>query len=196
MKLITITGASASGKDSILKELLGKHENVKPIVSVTTRPKRDGEVDGVEYKFITFEEFKELYEAQKLAQLREYSTVEGMWYYGIAKDDIDIESDDIYICILDVNGVVQIRSYLSSLETENEISIQSIFINCTGRERMLRSLHREQYLNDNQVAELCRRYLDDLSQVVAYRDLFDLVLKNESEEDLKRNLDIISGLVQ
>ena len=62
MKIITLTGASASGKDLLLNEIVKDNENIKPIISVTTRPKREGEQDGVDYKYISFEEFKELFE--------------------------------------------------------------------------------------------------------------------------------------
>ena len=69
MKIITLTGASASGKDLLLKEVVKDNGNIKPIVSVTTRPKREGEEDGVDYKFISFEEFKELFENDELIDL-------------------------------------------------------------------------------------------------------------------------------
>ena len=94
MKLITLTGASACGKDSLLNKVLESNKNIKPIISVTTRPKREGEKDGVEYKFISLEELKELYNNEELIEIREYNTEHGVWYYGITKDSIDIDSDD------------------------------------------------------------------------------------------------------
>lgn len=195
MKIITLTGASASGKDLLLKEVVKDNGNIKPIVSVTTRPKREGEEDGVDYKFISFEEFKELFENDELIERREYHTIDGIWHYGIAKDSIDLESTDAYIVILDVYGVIQLTKYLSELETDTPIEVYPIFINCNGQQRLLRSLHRESNLKDTQVAEICRRYLDDQEQVVMHKDLFDIILKNENQQDLERCKSIIKGLV-
>ena len=135
MKLITLTGASACGKDSLLNKVLENNKNIKPIISVTTRPQREGEEDGVEYKFISLEELTELYNNEELIEIREYNTEHGVWHYGITKDSIDVDSDDIYIVIVDVQGVVQLRQYLYSLESDN-IKVESLFINCNGKERI------------------------------------------------------------
>lgn len=195
MKLITLTGTSACGKDSLLNKVLESNKNIKPIISVTTRPKREGEADGVEYKFITLEELTELYNNEELIEIREYNTKHGMWYYGITKDSIDVDSDDIYIVIVDVQGVVQLRQYLNSLKSDN-IKVESVFINCSGKERMFRSLTREQNLNDEQVAEICRRYLDDQANVGAYKEAFDIILRNELPQDIDRCVSIINSLAQ
>lgn len=195
MKLITLTGTSACGKDSLLNKVLESNKNIKPIISVTTRPKREGETDGVEYKFITLEELTELYNNEELIEIREYNTKHGMWYYGITKDSIDVDSDDIYIVIVDVQGVVQLRQYLNSLKSDN-IKVESVFINCSGKERMFRSLTREQNLNDEQIAEICRRYLDDQANVDAYKEAFDIILRNELPQDIDRCVSIINSLAQ
>lgn len=195
MKLITLTGTSACGKDSLLNKVLEINKNIKPIISVTTRPKREGETDGVEYKFITLEELTELYNNEELIEIREYNTKHGMWYYGITKDSIDVDSDDIYIVIVDVQGVIQLRQYLNSLKSDN-IKVESVFINCSGKERMFRSLTREQNLNDEQIAEICRRYLDDQANVGAYKEAFDIILRNELPQDIDRCVSIINSLAQ
>ena len=195
MKLITLTGTSACGKDSLLNKVLESNKNIKPIISVTTRPQREGEEDGVEYKFITLEELTELYNNEELIEIREYNTKHGMWYYGITKDSIDVDSDDIYIVIVDVQGVIQLRQYLNSLKSDN-IKVESVFINCSGKERMFRSLTREQNLNDEQIAEICRRYLDDQANVGAYKEAFDIILRNELPQDMDRCVSIINSLAQ
>ena len=195
MKLITLIGTSACGKDSLLNKVLESNKNIKPIISVTTRPKWEGETDGVEYKFITLEELTELYNNEELIEIREYNTKHGMWYYGITKDSIDVDSDDIYIVIVDVQGVVQLRQYLNSLKSDN-IKVESVFINCSGKERMFRSLTREQNLSDEQVAEICRRYLDDQANVGAYKEAFDIILRNELPQDIDRCVSIINTLAQ
>ncbi len=196
MKIITLTGASASGKDRLLKELIENNEKIKPVISVTTRPPREGEEDGVQYKFIKIEELQKLFDNEEIIEYREYETVEGYWYYAITKDSIDVNSDNVYVVILDVHGVTQLRQYLDRLESDIPVEIQSIFLNCNGQERLTRSLKRSELFTDSEVAEMCRRYLDDQYQVIIYRDAFDLILRNETEEDLRRCIKVIGGLIE
>ncbi len=56
IKIIALFGQSASGKDTLAK-ILAKQDNVFEIVSCTTRPMRDYEKDGVDYYFLTTEDF-------------------------------------------------------------------------------------------------------------------------------------------
>ena len=58
-KLFCLLGYSSVGKDTILKQVLKDMNNVKPIVSTTTRPMRKGEIEGVEYYFIDDKTFIE-----------------------------------------------------------------------------------------------------------------------------------------
>ena len=57
--LIVISGPSGAGKGTICKELLDKHNNIYISVSATTRSPRAGEVDGINYYFLTKESFEE-----------------------------------------------------------------------------------------------------------------------------------------
>ena len=57
--IMAIMGKAGSGKDTLCRALLKEPEflNAKPIISCTTRPIRDNETDGVDYHFLTNEEF-------------------------------------------------------------------------------------------------------------------------------------------
>ena len=56
-KILAIIGQAGSGKDTLMKKVLAINDNLHEIVSFTTRPPREGEVDGVNYHFIDGEEF-------------------------------------------------------------------------------------------------------------------------------------------
>jgi guanylate kinase len=56
--LIVLSGPSGAGKGTILKQVLDKNANLSVSVSATTRPPRAGEIDGVNYHFITKDQFK------------------------------------------------------------------------------------------------------------------------------------------
>ena len=58
-KLFVISGSSGVGKGTVIKEFLNKHPGFKLSVSCTTRRKREGEVHGENYFFLSQEEFKE-----------------------------------------------------------------------------------------------------------------------------------------
>lgn len=81
--MIVLAGASASGKTEIAKLLASKYDITK-IVTTTTRPKRKGEINGVDYFFVSPEEFEKMIRADKFV---EYTLFNGNMY-GSTKDQI------------------------------------------------------------------------------------------------------------
>ncbi len=81
-KLFVITGPSGVGKGTILTEFLKANKNIKYSVSATTRPPRKGEVDGVNYFFITKQEFEKIKDEDGFLEWAIY----GGNYYGTRKD--------------------------------------------------------------------------------------------------------------
>ena len=57
--LVILSGVSGSGKDTIKKELIKRMKNVVSLPSYTSRSPREGEEEGVQYHFISKEEFEE-----------------------------------------------------------------------------------------------------------------------------------------
>lgn len=100
--MLIICGKSASGKDTIKKELIAKH-GFSGIVTYTTRPQRKGEVDGVDYHFVSEEEFKMMINSGFFLEWKQYDTVQGIWYYGSALDDYD-GADENTVVILTPSG--------------------------------------------------------------------------------------------
>ena len=72
-KLIALIGESGSGKDSVLREVLNKNLNFHKVINCTTRPKREGEKEGVNYFYLTNEEF-----AAKIRELAENDRIESL----------------------------------------------------------------------------------------------------------------------
>lgn len=77
--LVVVSGPSGVGKSTIVAELAHRRPQVVPIVTATTRPRRDGEVDKVHYHFLTPQEFEEL---RASGGLLESAIVHGMNWYG------------------------------------------------------------------------------------------------------------------
>ena len=108
--LTVILGKSASGKDTIVKKLISLH-NYKRIITYSTRPKRKGEIDGIAYHFITKEDFKHKIDKDFFAEWKSYATVEGVWYYGTALEDLE-SAEDNSIIILTPDGFREVKDKL------------------------------------------------------------------------------------
>lgn len=98
-KLILLIGCSTSGKNTFrdFLQILG----IPKLISHTTRPIRQGEVNGETYHYITEKEFKKL---DKL----EYTYYAGN-YYGLSREEIEKHNEDLVCCIVDIKGVESIR---------------------------------------------------------------------------------------
>ena len=70
--LIVISGPSGVGKDTLIKRLLELDRNLRYSVSCTTRPPRPGEVDGVDYTFVSRERFQQLIDEGAFLEYAEY----------------------------------------------------------------------------------------------------------------------------
>jgi guanylate kinase len=122
---------------------------------VTTRPKRDHEIEGREYHFISIDRLNDFKEQKKVIELRTYDTCYGEWSYGLLDDgQIDIENNDYVI-----PGVL--NSYLSTKAYFGEDRVVPIYIEVEDGERLTRALEREKQQMIPRYDELCRRFLSD-----------------------------------
>ena len=106
-KFIIISGPSGVGKGTICNVLL-KELNAWFSVSMTTRTIREGEIDGVNYYFISKEEFRRRIEEGKLLEYNIYNDN----YYGTPKDIVleKMEEGTNVILEIDVNGARNIKN--------------------------------------------------------------------------------------
>ena len=104
-KLIMLIGKAGSGKDTILREVVKQSPYVHEIVSCTTRPPREGEVDGINYHFLTGEQFgKKVLQNEMLE-----ATCFNDWFYGTSIDSLD--EDMVNIGVFNPAGVESILAY-------------------------------------------------------------------------------------
>lgn len=155
-KIFYIMGKSSSGKDTIYKHLIEDKEfNFKNIVGYTTRPIRQGEINGKEYYFVTVEGMEELIKAGKVIERRAYDTVHGVWNYFTADDgQIDIDKED---CLL----IGTLESYGNVRKYFGEEAVVPIYIYVEDGVRLSRALEREKQQREPKYAEMCRRFLAD-----------------------------------
>jgi len=85
-KMIIISAPSGAGKTTLIKYLLGECRNIEFSISACSRPKRDGEQDGVDYYFLTEEEFKNKIENNEFV---EWEEVYPGSFYGTLRSEVD-----------------------------------------------------------------------------------------------------------
>ena len=161
-KIFALLGYSSVGKDTILKQVLKDMDDVKPIISTTTRPMRKGETEGVEYYFIDDTEF--FRRGTDFVEQRIYHTKvkengvekDATWRYGIER--AELEKDDYLIVIVDSVGYKELKNYVGNNK------IVPIFISAPQEELKARALAR-----GDLEAEVDRRLKDDYERFMDFR---------------------------
>lgn len=151
-KIIVLVGCSASGKDSIAKELSEKY-GYKFVVSHTSRPMRPYEKNGINYNFVSRKQFEKMIENNEFIEHREYLTlvnnIPDKWLYGCHKDSINLNLNS-YVVILDITG-------LKAFKKEFGDDVISFYIDVDPSERSFRARRRYGY----DKTEWKRRLKDD-----------------------------------
>ncbi len=154
-KIYFVMGKSASGKDTIYSRLYDECAKLKKIVLYTTRPKRDGEEDGVTYHFIKKEQILEFEKSGKLIEKRIYDTMYGEWIYATVDDgNIKLDSRN-YLIIGTLESYLKVRDYYGF------DNVCPIYIDLNDGIRLQRALNRENMQETPRYDEMCRRYLAD-----------------------------------
>ena len=110
--LIVVSGPSGAGKDTICQKLIKENSNIWMSVSMTTRKPRPLEKDGVDYFFVSSEEFENKINDNTFLEYASYNDN----YYGTPKDKVEEklnEGKDV-ILVIDINGAVNIKKIIPS----------------------------------------------------------------------------------
>ena len=150
-----LMGKSASGKDAVYKCLLQDPKlNLKPFLTYTTRPIRDGEREGEAYYFVDEEELKELLADGKVIELREYPSAYGPWRY-FTVDDGQTDGEE------DLAAIGTPQSFKALRDHYGPECVIPIYIETEPGLRLERALHRERKQEVPKYDEMCRRFLAD-----------------------------------
>ena len=110
--IIVLVGKTASGKTTVANELC-KHHGYKRIITYTTRPMRENEVQDVDYHFISDEQFNKMVENNEFTEYKRYNTAHGVWSYGSIITLEQEYSDDCYVIILTPQGLKDLSKKIS-----------------------------------------------------------------------------------
>ena len=176
MRLV-LMGEIASGKDYIRNYLVEKY-GFEKIVTYTTRPKRDGEINGETYHFLSEKDFFEKKKQGFFLEIQEYKTEYGTWYYGTSKEGC---LQDNTVIILDKDGWIEYSKIAKNY---------SIFLSSPQKEeRFYRALSRLKDVNRESVEEVYRRIKTDRNKFQDIYDIVDFVIPQFYNEDTINVLD-------
>lgn len=157
--MIVILGASASGKTTIANEMMNIHK-LKKIITYTTRPTRQGEINGIDYNFVSIDEFKALKQQNFFAETGYYRG----WYYGTPVN----ECTDDKVLVVTPAGLRQLKN-------RPDLKITSFYIDVPRRDRLIKMLQR-----DSDIDECCRRSLSDVGMFDCIENEVDYVIENNN----------------
>lgn len=168
--LVVLSGPAGSGKDTVISELFKSDFDITKSVSMTTRKPRDGETDGIDYMFVSEEDFLD---AVENGELLEYACY-GVNYYGTPKGPVDkwLEDGHIVILKIDVEGAGNIRKIYPDTV--------SIFIMPPSMQILEKRL-RDRGSEDEE--DVLRRLKIAFNEIERCRNEYDYVVINDDLQD-------------
>ena len=171
--IIALIGEAGSGKDYTLQAALAANPQLHEIINCTTRPKREGESNGVNYYYYTHEHFN-----SKIlnGEMLECTIFNDNWLYGTSYESV--RGDNV------LNIGVFSPTAIKQLLDNPSCNVLVFKIQTNDKIRLLRQLNRE---NSPNVREIVRRFQAD------YNDFnnidFDyILLNNDDESDIETNI--------
>ena len=155
-RIYYLLGKSATGKDTLYKEILKRRPKLRTVTMYTTRPIREGETDGVEYFFTGREELERQLASGKVIESRTYQTIAGPWtYYTVDDGQFDVADDESCLMIGTLESYEKMCAYFEAGKMVPD------YIEVPDGIRLLRAVKREENQKRPNYREVCRRYLAD-----------------------------------
>lgn len=177
--MIVIVGASASGKSTLQDEICAKFPQYEKLVTYTSRPRREGEIDGVDYHFRN-----ELYFDQHIDEFLEVNTYNG-WSYGTKKCDLKENT----VAIMTPSGMRILQKYHEAYRWP--INITYFYLDVPRRDRLIASLER-----GDDVDEAIRRNLSDVGMFDGvYNEVTYTLFNPKYKKSVKELVDEVETLM-
>ncbi len=180
-KLLVLTGFTASGKDTLMNRLLESGVVDHQLMSYTTRPPRQDEIDGIDYNFLSNDVFEGMLAKDEFFQYRQVASPKSTYYYGNKREDIyEVLKGKNVVWRLSIDVAAKAEEVIVS-KFEPEVASRilpqlcKIFINverltvCKDRARK-----RSRMPND----ELVNRFRSEYNDYLRYCGQFDLIVTN------------------
>ena len=165
-KLIIVAGPSGSGKTTIVRHLLGIYPRLAFSISACSRKKREGEMDGEDYYFLSVEQFKERIEK---GDFLEWEQVYPGSYYGTLRTEVERlwKAGRDVIFDIDVKGAMNLKKHYPG----NSIAI---FIEPPSLEALEERLKKRK----TETPEFFEQRIKKATEELSYSKQFDHIIKN------------------
>lgn len=172
-----LSGPSGVGKGTVRKALFEQDTNLKYSISMTTRKKREGEVEGVDYFYRTREQFEQMIRDQKMLEYAEYVGN----YYGTPKEYVEdmIESGHDVFLEIEVQGALQVKKNFP----------QGVFIFLIPPS--LEELKNRIVERGTETEDLIINRLKEASHEIEMMDKYDYVVVNDNVEEAVKKVQAI-----
>lgn len=154
--MILLVGKSATGKDTIRQQL--NHLGIPSVVTYTTRPMREGEIDGVTYHFVDKSRFRSLDIMGHFVETTSYNVATGeTWYYGSAYEDLKDNS----VMIVNPDGLKVIK---------NKLGNKAVSFLITARDEVIRTRQKKRGDNSKEAERRNEADIEDFKDIEKYID--------------------------
>lgn len=166
-KIITLSGVSGIGKSYLKSYILSHNPDIQSLISVTTRRRRDNEVEGIDKFFFTLEEFKK---ADYIGELCVVNQVFDNWH-AYKKSQVDL-------CDTGVNLITELF-YKNVVEFKKDFkNTITVYVLTNDIERIIKEL-RARNLDQSDLTRRIKDIEDELKYFSKHRELFDIVVRND-----------------
>lgn len=166
--IFCVVGESGAGKSYYVNSIVldtrfMKKAKLEPLVYGTTRLPRDGEVDGVDYNFMSLEDYNKISKSD-LIEFRTYNTINGKKYYFTRSDYIKNKKNNL-ICAASLYQYESYRNWinLENIKNPGSYELYLIILNANVKNRLLRVIEKRCNTDDD-IYETCRRIVEEKAE--------------------------------
>lgn len=175
-RIVVVSGPGGVGKGTVVRALRKRNPKVAVSLSLTTRPRRPGEVDGVHYRFVTPEEFRRADESGELLESAEFNG----HLYGTPWSSLRDADAAVVVLEIDTQGAMQVRDQIPDATL--------VFIDPPDLAELRRRLEER-----GDAPELVAQRLELARGELARAELFDHRITNARVDEAVDQLEAILG---
>lgn len=177
--MLIVSSPSGAGKTTLTRNLLDKEENVSLSISVTTRPRRTSEIDGIHYKFLSRRQFELMRDG---GELLEWAEVHGN-FYGTPREPVETALAEGRDVLFDIDWQGTQQLYQSMRD-----DVVSVFVLPPTAEELKLRLERRA----EDTPEIIARRLKNAAEEIPHWREYDYVLVNR---DLEKSFARLRGIL-